>query len=254
MINSKDITFCVKTFNRPNLLFRCLKSLHWASPESPIVVCDDSTYSYDYPKDILSYIKLIRFDKEIGISNGRNLCVKNVETQYSFILDDDHGIQVRTKWKESLNKIPNEWLNGIIGWPLRNKNGISGGADFICKQIDDGLISFIVPRQHGRCDVIINNFLAQTELLLKYPWKDNIMMHEHALFFFNILDLVNVYIMPDEYSWLHMSHKESKHHRYYNKRRNPKNLEIINEEFKKKGFICPPVWLSRKKCLLPTRS
>ncbi len=74
-VDPKDITFCVKTFNRPNLLFRCLNSLIYFSPESRIVVVDDSTISYDYPSDLLPHIQLVRTEPNIGLSAGRNNAV-----------------------------------------------------------------------------------------------------------------------------------------------------------------------------------
>lgn len=244
----KDITFCVKTHNRPNLLFESLRSLKKYSPDSRVIVCDDSTIYYEYPPD-LSFIKLIKLDKEVGLSRGRNIMVESVDTPYTFILDDDHAITVKTKWKRSLRRIPKEWNPGIIGWPTKHRRSSpAGGWDFITREYENGLIILLAPCSTGKCEVLVNNFIANTEILKNHPWPNDLIMHEHAAFFWLIRDSnISINVMPDRYSWLHMRHNESKDINYARKRRNPDTIRRLNEFWRLQGAIKPPCWISRRK-------
>lgn len=210
MVEQSDITFCVKTFNRPQPLFRCLGSLRWASPKSSIVVVDDSTMEYDYPDPLLNHINLIRTEPNIGLSAGRNRAVEAVQTPFCFVLDDDHGLQKRSKWLESLSHVPGKWLDGIVGWPLRYplRRMIIGGAEFYKRQNDIA----VVATSCESCDIVLNNFLATKDLLQSHPWPDSMKTREHFTWFYEMSISSQpppIHQMPKQYAWLHMSGPET---------------------------------------------
>jgi len=215
-IDPADITFCVKTFNRPRLLFRCLRSLRYFSPESRIVVCDDSTIEHDYPAALREHIQLIRTEPNIGLSAGRNRCVAVAETPFCFVLDDDHGLQKRSHWRESLTRLPAFWLDGITAWPLhRVGSRAKGGYELLVCPSPASLTGLpqtviVAPLRadsQRKCDLVVNNFLARTELLRRHPWPDRFKTREHFPWAWGFLrqpQRPEFHVMPRQYSWLHM--------------------------------------------------
>lgn len=214
MVDPKDITFCVKTFNRPRLLHRCLSSLRWASPESSIVVVDDSTTDNEYSPEILSHITLIRTEPNIGVADGRNKAIAAAATPFCFVLDDDHGIQKRTNWGVSLALVPDNWLNGIVGWPLRYSNRIDCGFEFFYKNNNADIA--IIPTGRTECDFLVTNFLAPTELLKSNPYPAEMKTREHFTWFYDLSQTLKppIHQMPDRYAWLHMDGPETESREY----------------------------------------
>src|SRR5262245_16714039 len=83
-----ELTVVVKTFQRPEALRRLVASVHRFYPDVPIVVVDDSAEALEPPPaGVTRYLH--RPFNSLGVSAGRNLGVREVETQYTLICDDD---------------------------------------------------------------------------------------------------------------------------------------------------------------------
>ena len=246
-VQQREITFCVKTFNRPNLLFRCLRSLHWASPESQIVVVDDSTIEYQYPADVLPHIRVIRTEPNIGVCAGRNRSIAAAETKFCFLLDDDHGLQKRSRWRESLEAVPDDWLNGIVAWPINHGRRIKAGYELIRQHTERGWKVAVSPVGSGPAELVVNNFLAPVDVMRQHPWPERLMTVEHFVWAWDMLVSGNsppIHAMPNQYAWLHMRHAETKSADYRPHRKSDAARQVEREELKARG-VCRIAWVHR---------
>lgn len=82
------VTIVVKTFERPDLIERCLKSIRHEYPSVPVIIADDSKHPVSYDKDPLTTVLVLPHDS--GISYGRNRALERVITPYYVLIDDDH--------------------------------------------------------------------------------------------------------------------------------------------------------------------
>ena len=80
-----DITAVVKTFERPRMLARLLRSIRRIHPSLKVIVVDDSKHPQDVPG-----ATVIRLPFDQGISAGRQAGLDAVETTRLLMLDDDY--------------------------------------------------------------------------------------------------------------------------------------------------------------------
>ena len=81
-----DVTFCIKTLERPRSCQKCIHSIRRFYPQSPIIVVDDSPLAYEYKG---SNVKLLRPGLDVGAAAGRNIAIDAVETPYMVMIDDE---------------------------------------------------------------------------------------------------------------------------------------------------------------------
>lgn len=114
---TRNITFCIKTFERKECLERLLFSIASYYPDAEILIADDSKkFDVDFYLDLYKRLKEeglenkptahnLGYDK--GISYGRNFLVDKTQTKYCLILDDDYKFTEKTNilsLKEILDK------------------------------------------------------------------------------------------------------------------------------------------------------
>jgi hypothetical protein len=150
------------------------------------------------------------------MSAGRNRAVAAVQTPYCFLLDDDQGLQKRSRWRKSVKLIPKHWLGGLVGWPFKEETEqlIRGGFDFIWQQKPEGKVVAIITKckSGGACDFLMHNFLAPTELLQSFPRQEHMITREHFSWFWDLNQLENrpaIHVMPHKYAWLHFPQMEA---------------------------------------------
>lgn len=220
MFQMRDITFCVKTFNRYSTLWRALSSLKTFAPEASVIVCDDSTEPQEYPDDVLSRITLLKTEPDIGLSAGRNRMQAMVKTPFAFVMDDDHALTKHSGFDTALQEIPRTWLSGIVGFPLRHHNlPTAGGFRFVCKPSPTGSVVTVQRSQEDPVDLVVNNFLAPTSLLVDNPWPENLKLNEHFIWFWDLhVDRkTHVHCMPFGNAWYHMVGDPGRKHPRYRK-------------------------------------
>ncbi len=79
-----DVTAVIKTFERPLILKRLIRSIRRFYPQFKIVVADDSRKPATIPG-----IETVTLPFDSGVSAGRNAALKVVRTKYVLMLDDD---------------------------------------------------------------------------------------------------------------------------------------------------------------------
>lgn len=122
MLNQEDmdLSFIIKTFRRPDNLTRLLLSLRRLNCKAPIIIGDDSPEPYrnqilsQFPDLNIQYL-LLPFDT--GLSEGRNLMLKEVVTTYFVLCDDDFIFDKRSRvmWmKQQLIQNELDILGGVF--------------------------------------------------------------------------------------------------------------------------------------------
>lgn len=85
-----DITICISTFIRDDLLFRCVDSIRQVHPTIPIIVTDDGRHDISKTERLeqvgVNYIPM-SFDS--GLSAKRNVMIDAASTPYVALMDDD---------------------------------------------------------------------------------------------------------------------------------------------------------------------
>jgi len=189
----KDITVVVKTFQRPDALRRLLVSIRRFYPEIPVVVVDDSEQPLEpVPPEITRY-RHVAFDS-LGVSAGRNAAVREVETEYTLICDDDMVFGRKTDLAKMLRTVETTrfdlvscmWMDHepwrSIRRGFRRYEGTLDIADRTLvhrlgatRGTIDGLPVF---------DIVHQFFVARTELLRENPWDERFKVAgEHVAFF-----------------------------------------------------------------------
>lgn len=84
-MNPQDLTFLIKTFERPGDCRKLIASIVAKYPGFPITVLDDSRA----PKEF-EHATTIKAEYDIGLSEGRNRLLDSVQTPYFMMLDDDY--------------------------------------------------------------------------------------------------------------------------------------------------------------------
>lgn len=216
MLNEKekDISIIIKTFKRPENLKRLLSSLQRLKCNLPVFVADDSPEPYEtemrqlFP-DINLYYNALPFDT--GLSEGRNILLRQVTTPYFLLCDDDFIFDRRSRvqWmKRQLIKNRLDILGGVffeyqpktkwqwrwhqLKYKLLNKCGVVIPPSIINNYFGRYEINGTECSVHKTkyeapltlCDYCHNYFIAKTEAVRNAGgWKKELKVGEHEHFF-----------------------------------------------------------------------
>ena len=205
LVLSNCITILTKTARRPLLVFRMLDSIRQFEKyrELPVVVYDDGVgpHSEEIMKKIAEYPNLryvIGEERDIGISQGRNLGLQLVRTKYFLLLDDDNLFLPSTNL-EVLVEILDTTDASLVGGKYSNQMDFSALLKFDyqtskmtnktlpqlrthnkkdgCLSANDTIPTF---PQCMRCEVTANNFLAKTRDVIEVGgWSKELKAQEH---------------------------------------------------------------------------
>ena len=189
----QDVTVVVKTFQRPDSLCRLLASIRRFYPGIAVVVVDDSEAPLDpVPEGITSY-RHFPFDS-LGVSAGRNAGVREVETEYVLISDDDMvlgrktdlGKMLRTVRATRFDLVSCRWMDHEPWRSIRRGYRRYEGT----LEIADGTLVHHLGETRGTIDglpvfdIVHQFFVTKTELLRENPWDERFKVAgEHVAFF-----------------------------------------------------------------------
>ena len=178
-------TAVIKTFERPHKLFALVQSIRLYYPKLRVVIVDDSNESLEHRWDEYTVYKHVEYD--VGLSEGRNIAVRNVRTPYTLLLDDDFYFTENTKIELFLDILENHAFDIAAGDVIDHgtQTRLFRG-DFEIKDAKLYLkykVGNIRNGQYPNFDFVINFFLAKTDLLLKSPWDEELKIREHEDFF-----------------------------------------------------------------------
>lgn len=180
MVN--DTTFIIKTFERPQMLYRLNNSIQVRYPDVPVIVADDSRVAVAEKPDGHN-ITYHRLPYDVGLSAGRNYLIDQVQTPYFVLLDDDFFFTGETK-VEKLVALLDAGLFDLVGGAVRFGHRLQYYQGFI-QQIGQTLYCSHLENQGGpvRCDVVWNFFAAKTDVIRRVRWDEELKLGEHLDFF-----------------------------------------------------------------------
>ena len=197
-MNEDIVTIVIKTFNRPKCLDRLVKSIRKYYSDIKIIVGDDS-----FCKQPRTDVEHILFEPDIGMSAGRNNLVKLVKTPYFLLLDDDYEFTEETKI-ETLLKV----LQGNKDIPLAAGKKIfinqpnREGFHYLLEE-ENGIL-FSKRKYHEErpdckiCNLVVNFFVAKTDVIINNPWDNTLKVREHIGFFLRLMRKgINVAYVPE---------------------------------------------------------
>ncbi len=181
LMNAK-VTAVIKTFERPEVLERLVKSLRKMYPKMRVIVVDDSKSPVK-----LEDIETIVMPYDSGVSAGRSEALKQVTTPYMILLDDDFIFNRHTQISPLLEKLETNREIDIIGGEVvylpfyRKINYTQAGLHPTKVQslVDpgtkiDGMTVY---------DKVANFYIARTKSIRKIDWDPKIKRLDHADFF-----------------------------------------------------------------------
>ena len=202
----QDVTFVIKTFNRPAALGRLLTSLREYYPGIPVLVADDG--DQPLPAEVLNdgNVRVFRLPFNSGTCTGRNFLVDRVATPYFLLLDDDYIFTKDTDIQELYRTLH------------ASDAAIAGGvaADrYDARVVYCGLLEFQGgtltlkagnrggDEQHQVVDILPNFWLGRTRIIRQVRWDDHFKCAwEHPDLFLKLLGRYKV-IFCNRVSVLH---------------------------------------------------
>ena len=191
------LTIGIKTFNRPACLDNCLAHIRHLYPTINIIVGDDSN---DQIKQINKTITdkynvtLIDIPFDSGVSIGRNTIIENTTTKYYLTLDDDNYIDKGTKIIDILQFMEAKPEIDLVG-------GVCPDRKHMYKQ-DVSIYSYTFINIHDldilcchnfiklsdrmdiyKTNIVLQLFIAKTDVLQKHKWNPDHKFEEHKPFF-----------------------------------------------------------------------
>lgn len=110
---SRRVTAIIKTFERPEQLGRLLASLKRSFPLVPVIVADDGRQPGNY-----AGARTVALPFDSGVSAGRQAALREVDTEYTWVLDDDFVLYRRTGLARVLSALDAYPQIDIIGGPV----------------------------------------------------------------------------------------------------------------------------------------
>lgn len=180
---ARRVTMAVKTFERPDVLRRCLASARTVF-DGRIVVADDSRVPV---KDLGADIDVIALPFNTGVSAGRNVALDAVETEFVFVTDDDIVFTAASDFVAAMNFLddnPEADLVALTRVDLPRWRAVAAGADALFPGADPPRVPFgtlidglpVVPKTPQL-------YLARTAAIQQVRWDERLRMVDHRDFF-----------------------------------------------------------------------
>ena len=183
MLRADEVTILVKAFERPEALDRCLISLREFLPGVKIIVGDDSRESQAW-RHIGPGIEYCELEHDTGLAEGRNILVRQANTPYVLIMDDDTVIQPGADLTAMIEMLELYELD-VLGGEVIGLEDWKGSLEMH----GETLVHLYNKSSRAACnpsgdlplwDFIPNFFLAKRQALLDNPWRPELKICEHS--------------------------------------------------------------------------
>lgn len=191
-----DVTFFIKTFERPSALYRLIKTICKYYENPIILIVDDSKFPLcpDSFKKFCCRLTYHYAGYDVGLSKGRNIGIDLIDTKYFLLLDDDFFFTNKTKVEVLYGLIEKHHFD-ILGFDFydygickRNFQGVYSQSDAVLTShigLSSGNIQGI-----ELYDFVLNCFIGNTAFFKLNQWDEYIKIgSEHDDFFFGIKSL-----------------------------------------------------------------
>eukprot|EP00698_Gefionella_okellyi_P024428 TRINITY_DN8607_c0_g1_i1.p1 TRINITY_DN8607_c0_g1~~TRINITY_DN8607_c0_g1_i1.p1 ORF type:complete len:642 (-),score=116.64 TRINITY_DN8607_c0_g1_i1:49-1974(-) len=196
-----DVTFVVKTFERPDCLRRLVASIPQRYRNVRVLIVDDSRAPIkDPPASHVIQYHWVGFD--VGLSAGRNELVRLVETEYLLLLDDDFVFndETRIEWLLDVARadaadiiggcIEGEQSSFSLERPLRQQSLLRVTESVRCHDPASNVGYPVAYNSEQftcwRTDMVNNFFLASKAALERVLWDPQLKLGEHEDFFLRV--------------------------------------------------------------------
>ena len=205
-----DLTIIIKTLDRYDCLKKLIRSIIKKYKNIPILIGDDSNISCkenikkDFPH---ANIKVYEMPHDCGLSYGRNFLITKVKTKYFCLCDDDFVFDKKTDLKKAMDIIKEKKVD-ILGGYIRNYKIIKSFKDRIIR-IAQTILHYELPTNYigtmkekngilyinyrikdfpsyEEEDIVMNFFIARTEVIKNNPWDNELKLQEHTAFFYSM--------------------------------------------------------------------
>lgn len=196
-----DTTFLVKTFLRYDLALRCVRSIKEIYP-SEVLVVDDSNAPESFERELKKLgAKLLRLPYDSGLSAGRNAGIKQIDTTYTVVLDDDAIVTPESKVDNLLRLLTQadiacgamEQDGKRVEWQGFYRLPKDGG---LVLEPHDGTFETHNGIRYARVDFGLNLLAARTVFLKGHPWDEVLKTHEHTDYFLRLKNEGRVVYLP----------------------------------------------------------
>ena len=200
---NKNVTFLIKTFNRPFHLYRLLNSISDYYPNAKKIIVNDGDIHIDLTKYPNVSLHTLPFNQ--GISYGRNFLCQLANTKYIMLLDDDFIITKNSNLHKLFELIETTDYDMIAGSVYDKENGkrkLEGTILF--KENELHILPINSDNEIIKCDFIPNFFIAKLSSLKKISWDNHLKINEHIDFFIRAKGKLNIacykkpYILHDK--------------------------------------------------------
>ena len=179
---NENLTAVIKTFERPKVLARLVRSIRRFYPELRIVVVDDSR-----APEPLEGVETYTLPYDSGVAAGRNAGVARVETPYLLLLDDDFVFYRATRLAPALARLDAEPAIDIMGGIPVNLP-FYGVTDYRRASLFPSSLKPLYPAGATLAglpvlDKVAQFYIARTESIRKVLWDENLKRIDHADFF-----------------------------------------------------------------------
>ena len=212
-VSLESLTAVIKTFERPHVLKRLVRSIKRCYPDLNIIVVDDSRKSRPLPG-----VKWLSLPFDSGVSAGRSAGLSRVETPYILLLDDDFILYSRTGLRAALKEMEMYPQIDIMGGAVVNLPFVkisdyrNAGLFSTAKEPVQRPGSYIGP--FPVYDKVPNFYIAQTERLRLVDWDPQIKRLDHADFFTRARGVLTT-VYNDKLRCLHAKTPFDRHYMSY---------------------------------------
>ena len=190
-----DLTVLVKTFERPHVLRRLVKSVRRLHPALPIIAVDDSAEPTRLPG-----VMTIEMPYDSGVSAGRNEGLRHVATPFVLLMDDDFVFFRHTGLDAAMRLMARQPEIDIMGGqvidlPFHRRRQPPRGRIYVTPAKPRVPLG---SRLGGLevVDKVPNFFLARRDRLELVPWDPQLKLAEHADFFTRALGTLTTVFNP----------------------------------------------------------
>lgn len=238
----ENLTAILITFLRPGYTRACIESLRLQYPKIKIIVAENGKYSRSMQsfcrKNNASYI-MMPYDS--GVCVARNELVRNVDTDYVLVGDDDFFYTETAMVDRMLTFLENNNNEyDLIGGRVSVDGEVKNYQGFIekrhnhfqshCLDVDSAIYKYddFSGLRYCPVDLTFNFFVARTEKVKETLWDEKIKVaYEHYSWFYDFKCAGGrVAFSPDPvviHKSKHVDPKESPEYRHYRNRKEDKN-------------------------------
>ncbi len=214
-----DVTVMIKTFERPAILARLLRSIRRLYPGLRVIVVDDSRRPV-----VLDGVDTVVLPYDSGVSAGRNAGLARVETPFFVLADDDFVFFRKTRLGPTLERMRAHPELDIVGGTVVDLpfyRTISMRGRRVPGAVDEkpapGTIAGLERRE-----LIANFFVGRTERVRLVGWENALKRVDHADFFGRARGVLTVVEDPG----LEVLHARTPFDRAYMQKRNDVALDL----------------------------